>query len=363
MDGRCLTNDEKAIFDLRELYSKYGYIQYKMSKFEEYDLYVRNKNFLVSDNIITFTDTDGKLMALKPDVTLSIVKNMKDTEALQKVYYNENVYRVSKGTLSFKEIMQVGLECIGDVDEYTIYEVMMLACESLAKISDEYVLDISHMGITSKVMKELNLPNDAEKKILKCISEKNSHGLCRIEKEYNTDLGKIKKMIDTYGTLSDVEPFLRTLDCKDETDEIIKIMTYFEKNGYKINFDFSIISDINYYNGFVFKGFINGIFSCVLSGGQYDNLMRKMKKSQKAIGFAVYLDMLEMLSHDTDDYDVDVVIVYDDKADIGAINEAVRLLSANGNSVTAQKAIPEKLRYRQLVRLWERGVQIIENNA
>ena len=40
--------DEKVIFALRELYSKYGYSQYKMSKFEEYDLYARNKDFLTS---------------------------------------------------------------------------------------------------------------------------------------------------------------------------------------------------------------------------------------------------------------------------------------------------------------------------
>lgn len=73
-------NDEKAIFKLRSLYKSYGYSKYRMSKFEEYDFYVRNKDFLISDNIITFTDSDGKLMALKPDVTLSIIKNSKDEE-------------------------------------------------------------------------------------------------------------------------------------------------------------------------------------------------------------------------------------------------------------------------------------------
>ena len=91
-----LSREEKVSFKLRALYGKYGYTQYKMSKFEEYDLYVKNKDFLVSDNVITFTDTDGKLMALKPDVTLSIIKNSKDLcDGLTKVYYNENVYRVS----------------------------------------------------------------------------------------------------------------------------------------------------------------------------------------------------------------------------------------------------------------------------
>ena len=90
IDYSVLKNDEKAIFGLRSIYRRYGYSQYKMSKFEEYDLYVRNKDFLVSDNIITFTDTNGKLLALKPDVTLSIIKNGKDVPGvIEKVYYNE----------------------------------------------------------------------------------------------------------------------------------------------------------------------------------------------------------------------------------------------------------------------------------
>ena len=91
-----LKNDERAVFTLRSLYQSYGYAHYKMSKFEEYELYAKNKNFLISENIITFTGAGGKLMALKPDVTLSIVKNSKDTAGVKKVYYNENVYRMSK---------------------------------------------------------------------------------------------------------------------------------------------------------------------------------------------------------------------------------------------------------------------------
>ena len=70
-----LKRDEAAVYRLRELYESRGYARYKMSKFEEYDLYVQNKSFLVSDHVITFTDLGGRLLALKPDVTLSMVKN------------------------------------------------------------------------------------------------------------------------------------------------------------------------------------------------------------------------------------------------------------------------------------------------
>ncbi|MCE2604206.1 ATP phosphoribosyltransferase regulatory subunit, partial [Pseudomonas aeruginosa] len=65
--------------ELRGLYEQYGYKKYKMSKFEEYSLYVENKDFLASDKVITFTDLDGRLLALKPDVTLSIIKNTQAT--------------------------------------------------------------------------------------------------------------------------------------------------------------------------------------------------------------------------------------------------------------------------------------------
>lgn len=99
---------EQVTFRLRSLYSRHGYTRFKMNKFEEYDLYAGNKDFLISDSVITFTDGNGRLMALKPDVTLSIVKSSRDEpEGLQKLYYNETVYRPARGSGTFQELMQV----------------------------------------------------------------------------------------------------------------------------------------------------------------------------------------------------------------------------------------------------------------
>ena len=162
-------SEEQAIFALRALYSKYGYLAFKMSKFEEYELYIRNKDFLVSDRIITFNDTNGKLLALKPDVTLSIVKNNRGEE--QKVYYDESVYRISNHT--YKEIRQIGLERIGDIDTYAIYETLSMAVKSLELISEDFVLDVSHMGVVSAIMDELSVPEAVRADIIECIGEKN----------------------------------------------------------------------------------------------------------------------------------------------------------------------------------------------
>ena len=167
IDETLLKNEERAIFALRNLYKKYGYLPFKMNKFEEYDLYVRNKDFLVSERVITFNDTNGRLLALKPDVTLSIIKNGSDKEGIkQKVYYNENVYRISGSTRQFKEIMQTGLENIGDLDIYDIYETVYLAAKSLECVSSDFILDISHLGIISALLDNATEIKEAKYEII-----------------------------------------------------------------------------------------------------------------------------------------------------------------------------------------------------
>ena len=119
-----LKKEERVSFSLRALFEQYGYRKFKMSKFEEYDFYAENRSFLHSEAILTFTGLDGKLLALKPDVTLSIVKNTKGSrDAAERVYYNENVYRARKGAGEYKEIMQVGFEYIGPVDGHNVEEL------------------------------------------------------------------------------------------------------------------------------------------------------------------------------------------------------------------------------------------------
>jgi ATP phosphoribosyltransferase regulatory subunit len=175
-----LRSEELAIFRMRALFKLYGYSRFKMSKFEEYDLYVRNKEFLVSDRMITFTDQNGTLLALKPDVTMSIIKTTSGNEnAVRKLYHNENVFRAFKGDRAFREIMQTGLECIGDIGIYNICEVILLAVKSLELISPSYVLDISHLGFVSGLLDAAGVPEGERSGVLKCVREKNGPGAFR----------------------------------------------------------------------------------------------------------------------------------------------------------------------------------------
>ena len=62
--------------------------------------------------------------------------------------------------------------------------------------------------------------------------------------------------------------------------------------------DFSSTGDLKYYNGIALKGFLKGIPVPVLSGGQYDALLKRMHRKDRAIGFAVFLHRLERLTRE-----------------------------------------------------------------
>ena len=160
-----LRSDEEIELVLRALYEQFGYAKFRMSKFEEYDFYGENKSFLQSDRVLTFTDLSGRLMALKPDITLSIVKNAREG-AEEKLYYSENVYRADDGGREFREIKQVGLEFLGRQDAYSAAEVLYLAEQSLLAVGETCILDVSHLGLLNGLVDLTGLGASAKAQLL-----------------------------------------------------------------------------------------------------------------------------------------------------------------------------------------------------
>ena len=369
IDGQIMKNEERAVFKLRGLYRQYGYAPYKMNRFEEYELYVRNKDFLVSEEVITFTDSSGRLLALKPDVTLSIIKNTRDQAGfVQKVYYNENVFRIAKGTHTFKEIMQAGLECIGDLGAYEIAEVLLLAVKSLELIGENYVLDLSHMGLISAVLESCGVSDAGKEQLLAALNQKNVHELeeiCRAEALSEAAMQKMRALIACYGppeqALAGLKPLLETAAEKTAFDSFCALFAILEQCGFaeKIRVDFSVGNDMKYYSGVVFKGYLEGIPASVLSGGQYDKLLRKMGRKSGAIGFAVYLDLLERLAAGEPAYDVEVVLRHDRQEEPACLVAAAERLAAEG-SVLVAKEIPPQVKWRRLMRLREGRLEAVE---
>lgn len=349
---------EKAMFDLRSLYESYGYRQFRMSKFEEYDFYAQNRNFITGSSILTFTDTNGHLMALKPDITLSIIKGSKIGANFDKVYYNESVYRAADSLSGFREIRQTGLECIGNLDLYTICEVVSLAAMSLAAISGDYILDISHMGLLSGFFSDSEIPYDLHEQLLVLAEAKNIHDarlLCNKAGIPQRDIDTLTSLILLRGTLNEALTKLRTLPLGEQAMSAVRELEDVSQVlqsaglGKNIYIDLSLQSNPGYYNGLVFKGYIAGVPSAILSGGRYDGLLRKMGKDAGAMGFAVYLNLLENLYSDSSQYDVDVLILQSGRDDAAELLRLVKNIIDGGETCRVDVKIPEGLKYRRLL--------------
>ena len=350
--------EEQTLAALSALYESYGYARFKMSRFEEYDLYVRNKDFLVSDQVITFTDRAGRLLALKPDVTLSIIKNA-EPEGVRKVYYNENVYRTAPGSDTFQEITQVGLECVGQIGDYEIAETVVLAVKSLSLLGRPFVLELSHMGLVSAVLDGAGIPQKEKKNALRCIQSKSCHELERLCLACGADAAHAALLLN--GTPDAIGAALTTREEKESFASFERLWNVLRRCGAAehIRVDFSVGSDMKYYCGAVFKGYVEGIPTGVLSGGQYDRLLSKMGRCGGAIGFAIYASLLERLYERKTPYDVDTVLLYtdaEDPADVLKVRENL------GNAL-AVKQYPRAIRCRRLMKLEKGEAVLLESHG
>lgn len=351
MEQRTYKTAEQAAAQLGQLYRRYGYTPYKMNQFEEYELYVGNKDFLLSDKIITFSDDTGRLLALKPDVTLSIVKNApQEPGVVQKVYYKESVFR------DYRELLQTGLECVGDLAEYEIAEVVLLAAKSLQLLGGRYVLNLSHMGLVAQILKGSGLTGAQQRQAADCLRQKNRHDLASLCADSSQALEKLDALLACPSrgpeALAAIAPVLTTPEERQALEQLQSLWSVLAAGGCQdgVRLDFSVGSDLGYYSGVVFRGYLEGIPQSVLSGGQYDKLPQKMGRRSRAIGFGVYLDLLESSWDQEGIWDVETLILHDGTVPLCQVTAAAEEAARQGR-VLVSTTEPKNRRWKTIVRL------------
>ena len=117
-----------------------------------------------------------------------------------------------------------------------------------------------------------------------------------------------------------------------------------------VSLDFSVIHGMNYYDGTVFAGYIDGVAEAVLKGGEYGKLMKKMGRAGSGLGFALYTDLLERLDDGEKNYAADVMLVCGDSTP-DAIAAAVKNIRESGKTVLVQKGCAGAERCAEVITL------------
>ncbi|MCD8003170.1 MAG: ATP phosphoribosyltransferase regulatory subunit [Clostridia bacterium] len=355
---------------LSALYERCGYEQFRMSKFEEYDIYSANKRFLAGEDILTFTDKNGKLMALKPDITLSIVKNhgaLFGASRLGKYYYRESVYRVPRGSDCFSEITQTGVECVGVTDAVSECEVILMANASLSETGMKTVLEISHMGILGGML--AGVGSEARKhELMSCVAAKNAHGFRASADAAGLDSETTEKILNLSSISAPIS------ECADEilsltegggaeyaARELCTLSELLSAVGEaeRVCFDLSVVYDRTYYTGAVFRGFAEGIPERILSGGRYSGLVTRRGEVGEGMGFALYTDPIERKADMGGARRVDCLIVYGEGGECAALKIADEKRGAGKSALLMREdcgANDGGVDYGELIRVGKEGI-------
>ena len=345
----AMTPAEQIISKCADLYAQYGYRRFTMNKFEDYALYAENKNFLVDGRLLTFTD-GSKLKALKPDITLSIVKSLAANPRLPlKAFYNETVYRVKKGEKEFSELHQMGLELIGDGSIYATSEVLALAKTSLDAIDAQNILDISHMGVLMPLIDTACEGGADREQLISLITQKNADGIAAMLGAQHP----LVTLVSSYAPIGQMIPVLQSMlpdvAAVKELADISEVLCAMGLDQ-GVYLDFSLMHDFGYYNGIIFKGYIKEVPVAVLSGGRYDPLLERFGMSASALGFAIYLDYIRYAEAKSE---MDVLLLYSEQDNAADVARAVKSLTGQGYLVLAAQKKPDNRNFVKVFNIKE----------
>ena len=174
----------------------------------------------------------------------------------------------------------------------------------------------------------------------------------RIVKLFKVDLAAARRIAITNGmtdALNELETVYGLLGQKGCADRML--------------LDFSLVNDCDYYDGLIFQGYAEGVPRALLAGGYYGRLLRKFGRNLDAIGFAVYLNELDVLFRSQHGADVDALILYQETDDYRKLLAQADALRGEGKRVRLEKKTPENVRFTHAYRFTENGLEEVGKDA
>ncbi len=270
---------------------------------EFYDVFSPENHGIPQENMYKLVDMKGRLMAVKPDLTMPIARlactRLRDHPLPLRLYYNQNAYRINPADSGHSdEVDQIGIEVIGVGGRRADLEALDLAIRSMESCGlNNYRIEIGHIGIFNALTARLKLDARHKEQLRELIMTKNYPAL-------NDQMDRMKDMqtaaaLKRLPALFGGEEVLDELKTLVDDEEIGRVVDYLRSlladlkelgADRHISLDLGIVGRNEYYTGIVFQGYTEGIGDTVLTGGRYDTLLSDYGMDLPAIGFGIDVD-------------------------------------------------------------------------
>ena len=279
-----------------------GFIQIKPEIFEEYDEITQIDKNISTKSMVKVVS--NKVMVLRPDITISLMKNLiprwEDDLSL-KLFYHSTVYKNKRNGDGIIQCRQFGCEYLGEPSMDADREVVNLAFNILRKFTDEFLLEIGSGNYIDGFVEALNIDSDTERQFKKLLYRKNKPELEAFAQKLDIKPELKELMVNILsirGTLKEVteraNKYFTNDRMKKGIEQLNTISTLISKEDldkYTL-FDLSMVSKLDYYDGIMLKGYFKNLYKEILSGGRYDGLTESFGRRVPAIGFTIYFDAL-----------------------------------------------------------------------
>lgn len=337
---------DNLIATLKNRFTTYGYKQVRTSTFEHYDMYADIPGTVNKDDMIKIIDTSGKILVLRPDVTIPITRltaaNQVANPIHQRLFYVLDVFRRSGVADNQKESTQAGIECFGENTPAIDSEVIMLAIHTLKDLGfSNFKIEIGHAGFYKELIQHAGLSEQELELLQEFIQSKNITEIESFlnERAIDTDLKEaIQSIPILYGepeqVIQQANEIIRNKNMQNVLQNLIDVYDVLKDYGAEkhVVLNLGLINNMNYYTGIIFQGFVDMIGQPVLMGGRYDHLGSRFNNDIPAIGFAFEVDSLlqavQQKNLETSGSEVaDIVIYYSKEKQKDALTMAYEMRS------------------------------------
>ena len=270
-----------------------------------YSLFERGLGAAEAHRAFRFTDGDGRLLALRPDVTSGIARSAATLLARRqrplRLCYAAPVFRQQRQSHSEwrRESVQIGCELIGKNFTSADMEVLAIASEILRRLGLDYVITLNDVEVFIGVVAGLGLDADSRDELRQLVDTRNVVDLERFLKPYASDedcrafsqLIRLSGKRETFDQARSVITNVRSCAALDRLENLWGIIESLSLSD-RFEIDLGDVSRLDYYTGLTFKIYVPGSGARVGSGGRYDNLTANFGKPEPAVGFVLDLERL-----------------------------------------------------------------------
>ena len=301
-----------TLLDIEEHLSKcftlHGYRRVSTPTFEAYDLYM-DDDAVPRDELFKLISRKGKVLALKPDATLSVARmaaiNHHDPREIIKFYYLANIYRHFSEPDTKKEITQMGVEYFGDNSPECDAEIIRLAQKSLILFKVKKLqIDLGNVGLIGALLAKTELRADDRKTLGKLIDKKNVDDIVAFARSHHIEesvANKLSRIPAIYGNPDEVlektEALCENAAIRKAARRLKAVYAHLKAFGLAdaVTIDLGFTQTMNYYTDTVFKIYGGHWGTPLIEGGRYDALSAKFGIDRPACGFAV--DILGLMDY------------------------------------------------------------------